>query len=125
MWTYEQRTGVLRHNGEAVGTGYAGIDTVTVQGKNNPEAQDVPDVGPLPVGFYAIGPAHKEPILGAVAMRLTPDPANQMFGRGGFFIHADAIQHPGFASHGCIVLCLALRNLIAASGDTDLQVVVE
>lgn len=123
MWTYEQSTGILRRDGNSVGTGYAGMNTPAVQGKNNPAAQDVPMIGPLPQGSYTIGPQHQEPKLGPMAMRLTPAATNEMFGRAGFFIHADSISHPGAASEGCIVLSSALRSLIAGSGDTDLQVV--
>jgi hypothetical protein len=119
MWTYEQRTGIIRHNGEALGTGYAGMG----EGKNNPEAQSIPDVGPLPQGLYLIGRAYSDPHLGPVAMRLVPERRNEMFGRAGFLIHADSIHHPGEASHGCIVLSNALRSRIAESGDTDLLVV--
>jgi len=123
MWGYEQKTGILRHNGQAVGTGYAGMDTATVMGKNNPAAEGIPDIGPLPQGGYSIGEAYHDPRLGPCAMRLTPDPANQMLGRSGFFIHADSIEHPGFASEGCIVLSSALRLMISTSNDARLQVV--
>jgi hypothetical protein len=38
-------------------------------------------------------------------------------------IHGDSINHPGDASEGCVVLSRAVRQTIAASGDTDLEVV--
>ena len=87
MWTFEQDNGKLTHDGNLVGNGYAGgnippnFDATAV---NNPARQAEHCVGPLPRGKYSIGPAHTEPELGPVAMRLDPDPANQMFGRAGF-----------------------------------------
>jgi hypothetical protein len=123
MWTYEQRTGILRHNGQAIATGYAGRDTPEVMGKDNPTAQNVPDIGPLPQGLYTIGPLENVPGLGQDVMPLWPSPKNQMFGRSGFFIHDDLVNAPGTASHGCIVLYLPIRLSIARSGDNQLTVV--
>src|ERR1035438_501548 len=94
MWRYEQSTGLLRHNGAAVGTGYSGLDTPEVLGKNNPAAQEIHGIGPLPVGKYSIGAAYHDPELGPMAMHLTPDPENQMDGRSAFLIHADSYPHP-------------------------------
>ena len=54
---------------------------------------------------------------------MTPDPANEMFGRSGFLIHGDSLMHPGCASRGCIVLARPSREAIAQSGDQDLEVV--
>lgn len=105
--------------GILVGTGYAGAPGY----KDDPAAQALADRGPLPTGFYTIEAAYTDPHLGPVAMRLTPSPKNQMYGRGDFFIHADSISHPGAASHGCIEMPLTTRQLIAASTDRILQVV--
>jgi len=124
MWTYEQRTGVLRHNGESLGTGYSGMDCPPDgMGKNNPMLQDVQDVGPIPQGNWSIGPVFDSEEFGPIVMRLTAKEGTDAFGRAGFLIHGDSIQHPGMASHGCIVLGRSLRILIAHSGDTELQVV--
>lgn len=123
MWTYEQRTGILRHNGAAIATGYAGRDTPQCQGKNNPSAQQVHDIGPLPQGLYTIGPLENVPGLGVDVMPLFPNPKNQMFGRSGFFIHDDLVNAPGTASHGCIVLYHQVRLQIGKSGDNQLEVV--
>jgi hypothetical protein len=46
-----------------------------------------------------------------------------MFGRTGFLIHGDSLQHPGRASNGCIILPRPIRDRIAASGDDQLTVV--
>ena len=43
------------------------------RGKNNPAAQEVHDVGPLPQGQYTISPVHTIPHLG-LSMALTPAP---------------------------------------------------
>jgi hypothetical protein len=119
MWTYEQSTGKLYHFNELVGMGYSGH----LDGKNNPAAQNEPDTGPLPEGTYTIGPSFDSPTHGPVAMRLTPDPENQMFGRAGFLMHGDSIIHPGMASLGCIIQMRAVREAVSASMDKSLVVV--
>jgi hypothetical protein len=126
MWQYQQSTGRMSHDGQLVGTGYAGGNIpphFDASAKNNPDRQFESCVGPLPRGFYTIGPAHTEPRLGPVAMRLTPDPKNVMHGRDGFFIHPDSIAHPGKASEGCIVADNPTRSAIAASSDRSLEVI--
>lgn len=82
-------------------------------GKNNPDMQSVPNVGPLPVGEYMICRAAKHRRLGPVSMRLEPDPKNRMFGRSGFYIHGDCARDPGECSHGCIILPRHVREAVA------------
>jgi len=119
MWIYTQSTGKLSRSGVVVATGYSGIGA----GKNNPAMQNVPDVGPIPQGIYAIGAQFDSSTHGPHAMPLTPDPGNQMFGRAEFMVHGDSIEHPGQASHGCIIMPRPIRDQIAASGDNQLTVV--
>lgn len=124
MWTYEQSTGLLRHP-EHLRTqlviGYSGYGS----GKNNPDAESLHDVGPIPRGFYTIGspecvstPGPHGPYI----LRLTPAPENDMHGRDGFLIHGDSMSTPGTASHGCIIVPRPIRTLIATSGDPHLHV---
>ena len=120
MWTFEQVTGFLFYDGTKVAAGYSGHGA----GVDNPTMENVADVGPLPCGFYTIGPAYTDPEKGPLVMRLAPDAANQMFGRGGFLIHGDSISHPGCASEGCIIMGPAVRQQIAQSPDRRLQVVL-
>jgi len=101
--------------------GYSGFGA----GKNNPALEYEPNIGPIPRGLYQIG-APEDPDggpHGPFVLPLTPDPANQMFGRSGFLIHGDSVLHPGTASRGCIILDDAIREQIAASGDDQLQVI--
>jgi type VI secretion system (T6SS) effector TldE1-like protein len=126
MWTYEQSGGRLLHDAQLVATGYAGGNippNFDATAKNNPAREREHYFGPLPQGLYTIGPAHTEPQLGPVAMRLTPDHATVMYGRAGFFIHADSVSHPGKASEGCIVMPGSARAVLAASNDRQLTVV--
>lgn len=119
MWIYSQSNGSLR--GSTIGVvahGYAGAG----DGKNNPEMDQVPNVGPLPVGKYTIGRPYNSS-HSPYTLRLTPDPTNVMHGRSGFLIHGDSIANPGTASQGCIILPRAIRQKIFESGDHDLQVV--
>ncbi len=119
MWTYAQATGSLSHDDVSVGTGYSGFE----QGKNNPAFQEVPDVGPLPCGTYAIGPPFTHPTKGPLVMTLTPEPDCNEFGRSGFLIHGDSIAHPGEASEGCIIMAHDIRLQISTSGDNQLTVI--
>jgi hypothetical protein len=118
-WTYDSGTGALARNGGLVGTGYSGNGP----GLNNPRAQSVPDTGPIPQGYYTIGPFADRPVVGSFAAPLTPAPANEMFGRSDFYIHGDNPALNYTASEGCIILARPIREQIAASGDNDLQVV--
>jgi hypothetical protein len=120
-WTWKITSGtLLNQNNIPVGHGYAGHG----EGLNNSNFCNVPDVGPLPTGKYTIGPHQDNPHVGLFAMRLTPDPANQMFGRAGFFIHGDNPEMNHTASDGCIILAHPIRQDIANSADDDLIVEV-
>ena len=119
MWIYEQATGKLRSTESGfLATGYSGYG----DGKNDPRAQSVPGMGPIPCGVYAIGGPFESIEHGPYAMRLTADAANQMFGRGGFLMHGDSLEHPGCASKGCIIMPRDAREEVWASGDRELQV---
>jgi hypothetical protein len=117
-WEYNQQTGNLTRNSQQVGVGYSGRGN----GWNNPLMEAVQGVGPIPRGRYRIGSQHVHPGKGPVTMALSPVGHNA-HGRTHFLIHGDSIQHPGDASEGCVVLPRPVREAIAASGDTDLQVV--
>jgi hypothetical protein len=60
--------------------------------------------------------------LGPVALPLTPDPGNEMFGRSAFFVHGDNAQMNHSASCGCIILPREVRVLISDSPDRVLLV---
>ena len=119
-WTYHQSTGQLFHGSNLVGAGYSGHPP---SGKNNPDMQDVPNVGPIPRGGYTIGAPHNTETHGPFVMSLTPNAENEMHGRTGFLIHGDSIAHPGFASEGCIIMSAEIRHNIWDSGDRRLIVV--
>jgi hypothetical protein len=119
LFTYSQLTGVMTQDGEVIGEGYSG----NAAGKNNPAMQNVPNVGPLPQGLWEIGiPEDRNGTLGPVAMPLAPEDGTETFGRSEFWIHGDSAAHPGLASHGCIIMPRSVRQLIADSGETVLQV---
>jgi len=121
-WKYAQRTGqVTDPDSMKAGCGYAGRE----DGRNNPQMQALKDIGPLPVGTYHIQAPVDTTTHGPYVLWLLPDPDNQMFGRGGFGIHGDSIEHPGLASEGCIVLPRVTRERIWDSGDHLLEVVAE
>jgi hypothetical protein len=117
-WQYHQKTGQLFYDGQLVDTGYSGRGA----GKNNPQLEATANVGPIPSGAYKIGPAFTDGAKGPVVMRLTPV-GHTAHGREGFLIHGDSRSHPGEASEGCIILDRTIRERIAASHDTALEVV--
>jgi hypothetical protein len=93
-------------------------------GENNPAMQDVPDVGPIPVGRYKMAALiFYDDKLGPRAIRLDPYPETETFGRSGFYIHGDSFEHPGNASHGCIILSRAIRNHVFMGACRELTVV--
>lgn len=120
MWTYEQASGRLLKDGLLIATGYSGFG----DGKNNPRFEATPDVGPIPCGLWAIcGPPYTTTEHGPYVLRLEPEPGTAMYGRAGFLMHGDSIEHPGEASKGCIILDRVTRTRVYQSGDTKLQVV--
>ena len=122
MFTYSQSTGQLKnaeYEDEILGVGYSGNGA----GKNNPAMQNVKDVGPIPQGLYVFGEPTTE--KGPLTIPLEPDleSGQNMFGRSGFLIHGDSLEHPGEASEGCIVLGPEVRDMIATAGDFVLKVI--
>ncbi len=131
-WVYEISTGrMFSPDGRLAGTGYSGApinpNDPQDEGKpgyiNDPADEDLKARGPICAGWYTIGPAITHPHLGPVAMRLTPDADNKMYGRGEFWIHGDSIKKPGTASLGCIIQAHDTRVQINLSEDKRLQAV--
>jgi len=120
MWTFAQKSGALLQDGRQVGTGYSGFD----EGKNNPAMQAVANMGPIPQGEWSIiGPPVNTAGHGPYVLELRPSPDTNTFGRSGFLMHGDSVNSPGCASHGCIIMPRAIRELVWSSGDSDLEVV--
>lgn len=124
MWIFAIKDGLfLRDSPSGVEvlcrTAYSGVP----EAKNDPSKQTVPNVGPLPTGAYWIGGVSENKEHGPLAIRLIPIPQFAMYGRGGFLIHGDSIEHPGSASHGCIILPRSIRERLIASADRGLLVI--
>jgi len=124
-WSFEQSTGkMLSPSGDLVATGYAGGNCgQNPEGINNTEMQNVAKIGPLPKGVYMLGTVVMESKLGPFAIPLIPDPSNEMFGRGHFFIHGDTVGKPRCASEGCIIMPRLIREQIYNSKDKTITVV--
>jgi Protein of unknown function (DUF2778) len=122
MWTYAQKSGNLLQDGQLVATGYSGFD----EGKNNPTMQAVRDVGPIPQGDWTIsGPPVNTAEHGPYVLTLIPAASTNTFNRSGFLMYGDAINAPGTASKGCIIMPRDAREQVWNSGDTALEVVPE
>lgn len=120
MWTFSQSTGkVVDPDGAVLCVGYSGYGV----GRNNPAMEGLANVGPIPKGLWAIGAASDRQVFGHCVMSLSPAPGTNTLGRSGFLIHGDSAIHPGYASHGCIILPGPARQKIAASRDRQLEVV--
>jgi|SRR5579862_1648174 len=118
-WTYVQQSGELQHDGKPIATGYSGAGA----GKNNAALQNVPNVGPIPQGDWTIsGPPVDTPDHGPCVLKLTPAVGTETFGRSGFLMHGDSKEHPGCASHGCVILPRSVREQVWNSGDRELEV---
>jgi len=116
-WTYSQSTGILS-DGEPLGTGYSGNTT----GLNNASMEQVHNIGPIPKGIWEIGMFFDDPHLGPCVAALRPT-SQDVYGRGGFFIHGDNKDMNHTASDGCIVLARFLRQAIRASGTKSIEVI--
>lgn len=119
-WIYHQVNGAIWHNDQFAGVGYSGHG----EGKNNPEMQQIHDIGPIPKGRWKLVEfVPHMPGLGLDVIALLPRDGTETFGRSGFYWHGDNSKHPGEASHGCIVSGLDVRVKAWESGDHDLEVV--
>lgn len=120
MWSYEIKSGFLRDpTGVYVSTGYSGEPDAI----NDPLKTNIPDVGPIPCGVYTIGSPVDTSTHGPYVMGLHPSRNTITFGRSGFLMHGDSIEHPGAASHGCIIMPRSVRERVWMSQDHTLEVV--
>src|SRR5262249_34430999 len=102
MWVYQQSTGYLFNDHGLLGQGYSGNS----RGLNNPDMQQVPDVGPIPCGEWYMEAAIEHTEHGPVTIPLTPEPGTETYGREGFLVHGDLKEQAGqyLASKGCVIL---------------------
>jgi Tlde1 domain len=131
MWTFHIKSGKIDHNGVYFSTGWSGHNVKDgVQGRNNPDAVSVKDIGSLPPGGYTAGKSYDSPHTGPLTIPLTPKPENEMYGRSDFKIHGWQIgTDPGDpfnpSSDGCIMQARPQRTAIDSSPDKDWEVVGE
>ena len=120
MWTYDRKNHVFSKGPTRFTECYSGHG----EGLNNPDMEDVHDIGPLPAGLYHMSGFLDLQGTGKGTIILTPDKNNNMFGRSRFRIHGDNISNNFSASHGCIVLPGMINRVhVWESEDHDLQVV--
>lgn len=122
MWIYEIDSGRISRAGALLAVGYSGAPGAV----NDASKTNIPDVGPLPEGFYTLGtPIPMEQKVGAYAIPLIPDLENQMYGRSGFFMHGDNTKMNQSASKGCIVAPLFARERVGQgiADDNRLQAI--
>jgi hypothetical protein len=124
MWTFCNSTGGLRDPFDNfVENGYSGGNCgKNPEGRNNPAMCGVKNIGPIPCGTYTMETPILHSHLGPFAIPLTPDPDNDMRGRGGFFVHGDTTPS-GNASEGCIILSRGTREKLWNSINHQIQVI--
>ena len=119
MWTYKISSGEISRDGFSA-IGYSGQPEC----KNDATKCGIHNKGPIPPGRYTIGHPIDTKTHGPFVLPLTPDEANEMYGRSGFLIHGDSVVHPGTASEGCIIMPRGVREAIYDSDDDQLDVIV-
>lgn len=119
QFVFNSTTGEFSDSSGLLALAYSGCGL----GKNNPACQMDHDLGPIPQGKYEFLAPADHPLLGPVAIPIVPLPDTELFGRSGFFAHGDSIEHPGEASHGCIILPRPVRELIVANPGSTLSVI--
>lgn len=117
MWKYSQSTGIIS-DAEPLGRGYSGHG----QGLNNPKLEMVHNLGPIPKGVWELGHWFDDKHLGLCVVPLRPT-SQDVFGRGGFFIHGDNKWMNYSASDGCIILSRQLREILKNSQEKYIEVV--
>lgn len=118
MIVYDQKSGHYSVRGIFLGTGYSGFGP----GLNNPEMENVQNVGPIPRGKWHIerwDDHHGE--KGPQVAVLKPVGHNA-HGRSAFLIHGDNSDMNHTASHGCPIANRTIRNALRVSDETELEV---
>ena len=137
MFRYQVKTGYLIETGKnygdgtaIVGKGYSGHGL----GLNNPDFEQMHDVGPLPRGMYSFELIEEDGIpidykgKKAPVFRLLPKPETNIFGRSGFLMHGhEAGEVIGKleteqSSLGCMVQEKPTRVHVMLSTNKDLEV---
>lgn len=119
-WVYDRARRRFMRDAKLISSdGYSGNG----KGLNTPAMDGVARVGPLPAGWYTIGPAYQHKHLGSLVMNLEPHPNNDMKGRSLFRIHGDNGKGNFSASEGCIVQGHDVRSIVSLSSDRRLQVI--
>jgi hypothetical protein len=107
-------------------TGYSGFGL----GRDNPDWNDVANVGPIPRGVWDIG-TEEERGTGPMTLPLTPNEDYRDFNTinntnrdpDTFLIHGDNASQNYTASEGCIILNPEARSTINSHGGGRLHVV--
>ncbi len=128
MLKYEQATGELfSSTGVLLGNGYSGKDPH----KNDPSAEGIEDVGPIPRGYWKLAslelttPLHGPYVIVLKPYQLTRTRIVEELRRDpdSFRIHGDSVVHSGAASGGCMIQLHETRVQIWTGTDHDLEVV--
>ncbi len=103
-------------------TGHPYVDTPGYSGsglgRNNPNMQDVPYVGPIPQGCWVVGAPTGRRGTGPYSLPLTPLPDNDVFSTprdpNSFLLHGPNTRRPNDSSTGCPIIDWPSRQAIPA-----------
>lgn len=115
---YAQATGHIEINGSMIGVGYSGHES----GLNNPDAEAIPDVGPIPRGEWRIARWDDHHGDKGPQVAVLEPVGHDAHGRSGFLIHGDNAALDHTASHGCVIAARTIRDALRASGESRLLV---
>lgn len=117
-WVMNQRTGELRDpDGNVLESGYSGAPDYV----NNPDAENLRDLGPIPRGRYRIGETFNSARTGPNSIRLAPEGHNA-HDRTGLQIHGENPRRPPRSfSEGCPIYGPATRRRITQSQQQGVQ----
>ncbi len=120
MWIFDRKRGMFFSDlpMAPVWDAYSGHGA----GLNNPDMEQVHNVGPIPAGMWRLDYVGVDGHLGALVFHVLPQDGTETFGRSGFCIHGDNPLGNHSASDGCIILAHEYRQLICDSTDRVLQV---
>lgn len=119
MWTYHQRSGELWRHGKLVARGYSGNG----KGLNNPEAESIRGVGPLPKGLWRMEGIYTSKQVGPYAIILVPEDGTETYGRYAFRVHGDNSKGNKSASNGCLIFPRPIREQMWQFEDHKINVV--
>lgn len=117
-WTSVPQKDFIIHGYSGTSGNRHNINPHLIDGQNNPDDQEIANIGPIPRGRYRISDIDHHSSKGRLVLDLDPlpksasYPGTNTFHRSNFRIHGANPLFPNDSSEGCIVIALDARNKI-------------